>query len=104
MGLSQQIAFSSFLAFFPAMIFLVGLLDLFDAYGPLRSSSTARTGRGRRDGRDPAGGDLDGNLVVAFVVGASLATWAASGAMNRCSSRSTERTNASRHGRSGRPG
>ena len=36
MGLAQQIAFSSLLAFFPAVVFLVGLLDLVDAYPTLK--------------------------------------------------------------------
>ena len=36
MGLSAQIAFSSLLAFFPAVVFLVGLLDLAGAYDALR--------------------------------------------------------------------
>ena len=36
MGLSAQVAFSSLLAFFPAMVFLVGLLDLFGAYDALK--------------------------------------------------------------------
>ena len=36
MGLAQQIAYSSLLAFFPAVIFLVGLLGLIDAYDDLQ--------------------------------------------------------------------
>jgi membrane protein len=36
MGLSQQVAFSSLLAFFPAMILLVGFLGLIDAYDELK--------------------------------------------------------------------
>src|SRR5688500_20230755 len=36
MGLAQQIAFSSLLAFFPAVVFLVGLLDLVGAYDTLK--------------------------------------------------------------------
>ena len=36
MGLSAQVAFSSLLAFFPAVVFLVGLLDLFGAYDALK--------------------------------------------------------------------
>jgi len=35
MGLSQQVAYSSLLAFFPAMIFLVAFLDLIGAYDAL---------------------------------------------------------------------
>ena len=37
MGLAQEVAYSSLLAFFPAVIALVGLLDLINAYGALRS-------------------------------------------------------------------
>ena len=36
MGLSAQVAFSSLLAFFPAVVFLVGMLDLIGAYGSLK--------------------------------------------------------------------
>ena len=36
MGLAQQIAFSSLLAFFPAMILLVGVLGLIGAYDDLK--------------------------------------------------------------------
>ena len=36
MGLAQQVAYSSLLAFFPAVIFLVGLLGLVDGYDDLR--------------------------------------------------------------------
>lgn len=36
MGLAQQIAFSSLLAFFPAMILLIGLLGLIGAYDDLK--------------------------------------------------------------------
>ena len=36
MGLSAQVAFSSLLAFFPAVVFLVGLLDLVGAYDTLK--------------------------------------------------------------------
>src|SRR6187402_2551443 len=35
-GLAAQVAFSSLLAFFPAVVFLVGLLDLVGAYGTLK--------------------------------------------------------------------
>jgi membrane protein len=35
MGLSQQVAYSSLLAFFPAMIFLIAFLDLIGAYDAL---------------------------------------------------------------------
>ncbi|MEJ7790489.1 MAG: YihY/virulence factor BrkB family protein [Gaiellaceae bacterium] len=83
LGLSSQVAFSSLLAFFPAMVFLVGLLDLVGAYEALQDFL-----------RPVAPGDVietidtlqqetsKGSSVVAFVVGAAGAVWAASGAMN----------------------
>ncbi len=83
LGLSAQVAFSSLLAFFPAMVFLVGLLDLVGAYEALQDFL-----------RPVAPGDVietidtlqqetsRGSSVVAFLVGAAGAVWAASGAMN----------------------
>ena len=83
MGLSQQVAFSSLLAFFPAVVFLVGLLDLVGAYETLKDFLAP-----------VAPGDVIETIetlqrettkstsVLAFVVGAFGATWAASGAMN----------------------
>jgi len=37
MGLAQQVAYSSLLAFFPAVVALVGFLDLINAYDALDS-------------------------------------------------------------------
>ena len=37
MGLAQQVAYSSLLAFFPAIVLLVGLLGLIGAYDELQS-------------------------------------------------------------------
>jgi uncharacterized BrkB/YihY/UPF0761 family membrane protein len=37
MGLAQQIAYSSLLAFFPAMAFVVGALGLFHLFGDVKS-------------------------------------------------------------------
>ena len=37
MGLAQQVAYSSLLAFFPAMVFLIGVLGLIGAYDALLS-------------------------------------------------------------------
>ena len=83
MGLSQQVAFSSLLAFFPAVVFLVGLLDLVGAYDTLKDFLAP-----------VAPGDVIDTIetlqketttrtsVLAFVIGAFAATWAASGAMN----------------------
>ena len=85
MGLSQQIAFSSLLAFFPAMILLVGLLGLIGAYEDLKHFLGTVAPGAVIDALDIAQKSAAGNEVgasIAFVVGAFLAIWAASGAMN----------------------
>ena len=82
MGLSQQVAYSSLLAFFPAVVALVGLLDLIGAYDALQSflnpvAPKAVTDLIKSFQHDSGGG----GSVVAFVVGIFGAIWAASGAM-----------------------
>lgn len=84
MGLAQQIAFSSLLAFFPAMILLVGLLGLIGAYDDLKEFlgvvapgaviDAIETAEESAAGRDAA-------ASLAVVLGAFGAVWAASGAM-----------------------
>ena len=82
MGLSSQVAFSSLLAFFPAMIFLVGVADLFGVYGTLQEFLTPVAPGEVLDTIERLQRDTSTETsVVAFVVGASLAIWAASGAM-----------------------
>ena len=85
MGLAQQVAYSSLLAFFPAMIFLIGLLDLIDAYdalkeflGPVAPGQVLETIETLQDNTS----QKKGASVTAFVIGAAGAAWAASGAMN----------------------
>ena len=96
MGLSQQVAYSSLLAFFPAVVALVGLLDLLGAYDTLQrfldpvapKAVTELIQSFRRD----SGGS---GSVVAFVVGLAGALWAASGAMGsivKAVNRAYERT------------
>jgi membrane protein len=84
MGLAQQVAFSSLLAFIPAVVLLVGLLGLFNAYDdlqrllkPVAPGSVIQT-------IDVAQQSAQGNggSVIAVVVGTVLAVWAASGATN----------------------
>ena len=83
MGLAQQVAFSSLLAFFPAVILLVGLLGLIDAYDDLKEFlGTVAPGAvidaidlAQRSARD------EGAAGAAFVLGLFGAVWAASGAM-----------------------
>ena len=83
MGLSKQIAYSALLAFFPGIIFLVGLLGIFDAYadlkeflGPVAPGAVLDTiDEIRRDTADQR------TSVAAFLLGGVGAIWAASGAM-----------------------
>lgn len=83
MGLSAQVAFSSLLAFFPAVVFLVGLLDLIGAYETLREFlAPVAPGDVLKTIETLQQDTSKGTSVVAFVVGAAGAIWAASGAMN----------------------
>jgi membrane protein len=82
MGLAQQVAYSSLLAFFPAVVFLVGLLDLIGAYDSLQEflnpvAPAAVTDLIEQLQEDSGGG----GSAVAVVIGAFGAVWAASGAM-----------------------
>src|SRR5919202_6228026 len=82
MGLAQQVAYSSLLAFFPAIVALIGLLDLINAYDQLQSflnpvAPKAVTDLIKTFQQDTGGG----GSVVALVVGLFGAVWAASGAM-----------------------
>ena len=96
MGLSQQIAYSALLAFFPAVVALVGLLDLVGAYDTLQRfldpvAPKAVTDLIQTFQRDSSGG----GSVVAFLVGIFGAVWAASGAMGsvvKAVNRAYERT------------
>jgi len=83
MGLSAQVAFSSLLAFFPAMLFLVGLLDLIGAYEALKEFLAPIAPGDVLATIETLQQDTSkGTSVVAFFVGAAGAVWAASGAMN----------------------
>ena len=82
MGLSQQIAYSSLLAFFPAIVLLVGLLDLFGAYDDLQDFLNPVAPQAVTDLIEQLQKDSStGGSAVAVVVGAFGAVWAASGAM-----------------------
>jgi membrane protein len=83
MGLAQQIAYSSLLAFFPAVIFLVGLLGLIDAYDDLRQFLAPVAPGGVLDTIEEIQKNTrdNGASAAAFVLGAAGAVWAASGAM-----------------------
>ena len=82
MGLAREIAYSSLLAFFPAVIALVGLLDLINAYGTLRSFLAPVAPKAVTELIDSFRQDSGGSgSIVALVLGFALAVWAASGAM-----------------------
>jgi membrane protein len=84
MGLSQQVAFSSLLAFFPAMILLVGFLGLIDAYDELKEFLGTVAPGAVIDAIDLAqkSASDQGASTAAFVLGLFGAVWASSGAMN----------------------
>jgi membrane protein len=82
MGLSQQVAYSSLLAFFPAMIALIALLDIVGAFDTLQSflnpvapkSVTSIIQQLQKD-------STSSGSVVLIVFGVFGAVWAGSGAM-----------------------
>jgi membrane protein len=83
MGLAQQIAYSSLLAFFPAMIFLVGLFGLLRIYDDLREFLGVIAPGAVLEALDIAqkSASEQSGAALAVVVGAFGAVWAASGAM-----------------------
>jgi membrane protein len=81
-GLSQAIAYSSMLAFFPAVIFLLGLLGTFHLYTSFESFVATVAPHGVIKFIDGLQKDSHGGAgVTAFVIGFFGAIWAASGAM-----------------------
>jgi membrane protein len=83
MGLAQEVAYSSLLAFFPALVALVALLDLVNAYDSLQEflnpvAPKAVTDLIQTFQQDSNGG---GASAAALVIGTFFAVWAASGAM-----------------------
>ncbi len=85
MGYAQQIAFSSLLAFFPAVILLIGLLGLIGAYDDLQEFLGSVAPGAVMEAVDTAQKSAAGEEAaasVAVVFGAFGAVWAASGAMN----------------------
>jgi membrane protein len=82
MGLAQQIAYNSLLAFFPAMAFVVGALGLFHLFDDVKSLLDPIAPAGvikfiTSLQRDSSGGAS----AAAFIIGFFGAVWAASGAM-----------------------
>ena len=82
LGLAKQVAYSSLLAFFPAVVALVGLLDLIGAYDALERFLDPVAPKAIvdliRSFRADTGG---GGSVVAVLLGIVGAVWAATGAM-----------------------
>jgi membrane protein len=82
MGLSQQIAYSSLLAFFPAVAFLVGALGLFHLFDDVKSLLDPIAPGGVITFISNLQQDSKGSAsATAFVLGFFGAVWAASGAM-----------------------
>jgi len=87
MGLGQQVAFSSLLAFLPTVILLIGLLGLFGdrAFDSLEQFVGSVAPHGVVSMIDLAKQDAAENKsgsAIAFVAGLFLAVWAATGAMS----------------------
>jgi membrane protein len=87
MGLGQQVAFSSLLAFLPTVILLIGLLGLFGsgAFNSLEHFVGSVAPHGVLDMIDLAKKDAAQNKsgsAIALVVGTFLALWTATGAMS----------------------
>jgi membrane protein len=81
-GLAQQIAFSSLLAFFPAMAFLVGALGLFHLFGDVKTLLDPIAPNGVIKFITSLQQDSQGGTsAAAFSTGLIGAVWAASGAM-----------------------
>jgi membrane protein len=86
MGLAQQVAFSSLLAFLPTVVLLIGLLGLFGsgAFNEVERFVGSVAPSGVTDMIELAKKDAAENKegsAIALVVGTFLALWAASGAM-----------------------
>ena len=86
MGLAQQVAFSSLLAFLPTVVLLIGLLGLFGtgAFNEVEHFVGSVAPTGVTDVIDLAKKDAADNKegsAIAFAVGTIVAIWAASGAM-----------------------
>jgi membrane protein len=82
MGLAQQVAYSSMLAFFPAVAFLLGFLGMFDLYDNVQSFIGGIAPQGVIDFVDGLQKDSTASAsAAAFVLGLVGALWAASAAM-----------------------
>src|ERR671925_25226 len=78
MGLAQQIAYSSLLAFFPAVAFLVGALGLFDLFDDVKKLLDPIAPNGVIDFISALQEDSgEGVSAAAFILGLFGAVWAA---------------------------
>jgi membrane protein len=82
MGLSQQVAYSSLLAFFPAMIFLIAFLDLIGAYGALQEFVEPVAPKSVTSIINQLQRDTGSASLVLVALGIFGALWAGSGAMS----------------------
>jgi len=81
-GLAQQVAYSSLLAFFPAVAFLVGALGLFHLFDDLERLLDPIAPSGVIDFISSLQQDSGGGTsAMAFAIGFVAAVWVASGAM-----------------------
>jgi membrane protein len=82
MGLSQEVAYSSLLAFFPAVAFLIGALGLFHLFDDVKQLIDPIAPGGVTKFISTLQHDSKGGTSgVAFTIGLVGAVWAASGAM-----------------------
>jgi membrane protein len=82
MGLAQQVAYSSLLAFFPAAVLLVGFLGMIGAYDQLESLLHSVAPKAVTDALNIAQSSSHGSgKVLAVVLGTAGALWAATSAM-----------------------
>ena len=82
MGLSQQVAFSSLLAFFPAMVFLIAFLDLVGAFDSLQEFLIPVAPQSVTEIIQQLQRDTGGGSPVLLALGIFGALWAGSGAMS----------------------
>ena len=81
LGLSQEVAYSSLLALFPALAGLIGFLGVFHLYGPVLNALEGTVPHSVvKFVRSIRADNHGGAKTVAFVVGLIAALWAASGA------------------------
>ena len=83
-GLAQQIAYNSLLAFFPAAIFVLGLLAVVDGYDAVKEFLAPIAPQAVLETIDDIREQTrnESSSVLAFLIGAAGALWVSSSAMN----------------------